>query len=453
MSTKTYAGFRSVRQYGTQHSLSGRDGFSITPTDDDDEHIYRSRLGYPWSNSGPWMTVQRVIDVNTPSTDGTFDISIGQASGVAIEIWTAEYCMARNARYTYTTRGGKRYLRLQYNESAYTKAEYASRNIALVWGYRFGLLTAYLPEEAWPFTVNELRAIYSQPHDFAKAYHVASISRMIGTQLEHEVTVDIQLQRDPVRNVTWFNLDLTPSEALFSDVRESAEMYLLTGILPGSWAMGWETAYTEACKNMPQAATNVAANVLEAAALLTALFTGDILGELPKNARDAWLTYRYVYTTTRLDISEIQSTFKRLDALQRSNTVAVYGSYTRGDITYRVGFDIDIAQIVPQDVSTTLQKFGLELNALNVWDMIPYSFVVDWFLPISDIIEYFQDLSACRYEPKDRWFSLVTTRDGYRCYVRLPGRELSTMPYLQISHAGTKTICLRIADAVALFAP
>lgn len=450
MSTKTYAGFRNVREYGVQHSLSGRDGYVICPIDNDDDHRYRSRLGYPWSNSGPWMTVERVIDEETPSTDGAFDVSIGQASGVAIEIWIADYKFGCNARFTYSTR--PRTLRLQYSENVlYSARRTSSRSVVLDEHY-YAVLTESLAEGEWPFSISDLSNIYAT-RDYSRAVDVARMAGRLARSMPLNRVYNDE-DRTVSRNVgAWLNLDLTPPEQVYLGVRNDAELYLLTGILPGHWAMGWETAYIEACKSMPEAATNMAANILEAASLLASIFSGDILGEIPKTARDAWLSYRYVYTTTKLDVREVRSVFDRLSSLSTKQLIAVYGSYARGGIEYRVGFDIDIAQVVPRDVSTTLQTFGLRLNALNVWDMIPYSFVVDWFLPISDIIEYFQDLSACEYEPQDLWFSMTTVIDGYRVHVRLPGRKLSTMPYLQLSSAGTKTICLRIADAVALFMP
>jgi hypothetical protein len=191
--------------------------------------------------------------------------------------------------------------------------------------------------------------------------------------------------------------------------------------------------------------------VLEAANLLAALFSGSILGEIPRTASDAWLSYRYVYNTTKLDVRELKSAFSRLDRLSRSDLVKVYGQYTRGSVVYRVGFHIDTAQIIPTDVSTTLQRFGLELNLLNVWDMIPYSFVADWFLPIGSIIEYFQNLDACRYEPRDIWWSISQVEGDREVFVRLPGRKLSTIPYLAIAQASQRTVFLRIADAIALF--
>jgi len=172
---------------------------------------------------------------------------------------------------------------------------------------------------------------------------------------------------------------------------------------------------------------------------------------IPRSLKQAWLSYRYVYTTTKLDVREFRSTFSRLDSLMEHNSVRTYGSYVRGDVRYSVGFEVDTSQIIPSGVSDTLQRFGLELNALNVWDLIPFSFVVDWFLPVSDVLEYFQNLDACQLEPKDIWWSMETSIDGWDVYVRLPGRRLSTLPYLQVGNASSRTILMRIGDAIALF--
>jgi hypothetical protein len=248
-----------------------------------------------------------------------------------------------------------------------------------------------------------------------------------------------------------FVADLTPPWYSIKGVSDQAQLYLDTGILPGTWAMSLETAYIQAAKALPESTSNLAANIIECAELLSAIMGGRVLEELPKTARDAWLTYRYVYTTTKLDVAEAKSVFNRLDQLTQTSVVRTYGSYVRDGTTYRVGFSVDPAQIVPSDVSTTLQSFGLKLNALNVWDMIPYSFVVDWFLPISQVIEYFQDLGACWLEPFDLWWSILTRVDDTEIYVRLPGRKLSTLPYLDFRKASNKTIFMRIADSVALF--
>lgn len=253
-------------------------------------------------------------------------------------------------------------------------------------------------------------------------------------------------------NFHWFNADIgLAANDKYDGLLAIADRYLEIGAIPNYMARGLETAYTKACEGLPSAATNLAANILEAASLLKNIFSGEILGEIPKTARDAWLSYRYVYNTTKLDVRELKTTFSRIEDLARFDTVPVYGSYTRGGITYRVGFDIDVAQILPNDVSTTMRKFGLELSLLNVWDMIPYSFVVDWFVPIGKVLEYFESLDAVKYEPHDIWWSISTNEDGHDVFVRLPGRKLTVYPYLAIAQSSTKTVFLRIADSIALF--
>lgn len=253
-------------------------------------------------------------------------------------------------------------------------------------------------------------------------------------------------------SVNWLGADV----GITTDIRDLmlykvASDYLDIGVIPNSIARGLETAYTRASESLPEAATNLAANIIEAAEMLSAIFRGDVSGIIPSTAREAWLSYRYVYTTTKLDVGELQSAFTRIADIASYDTISVYGAYTRGGITYRVGYDIDPAQILPEDVSSTMQSFGLSLSWLNVWDMIPYSFIVDWFIPIGTLIEYFQSLDACRLKPKDIWWSFTMREGDTDIYVRLPGRPLITYPYLSIAQTSRKTVFLRIADTIALF--
>lgn len=446
MSAKTYAGLPLIR-YSDQIN-QGQSPWAIQSfSGGDDDRSFRSRFWWPWSNSGPWFTVERITDVTDPSTDGGFAIAMRSTSSDFFHVVRSEGPVIGEARFMKDA-GSNWSAQFITNELLWVNRSGSSTYVTYQyerWWWNTGSRKS--SELPWSrnYMIERFRARdWGFAHD---AYRwLASFVERSGYVNDHRVATNS-------RYASIFTRDYAPPSTVYSDVYDPCRLYLETGILPGAWARGWETAYTEACKGLPEAATNLAANVLEAAAALKSLFTGDVLGAIPKTAADAWLAYRYAYTTTKLDIREVESTFNRLDALLHSDNVAVYGSYTRGDIQFKVCFELDIAQVLPSEVSTTLCKFGLELNALNVWDMIPYSFVVDWFVPVGQLLEYFQDLDACRYNPKDIWFSLVTTISGYRVFARLPGRKLSTMPYLQLRSAGTRTVCLRIADAVALFSP
>lgn len=49
---------------------------------------------------------------------------------------------------------------------------------------------------------------------------------------------------------------------------------------------------------------------------------------------------------------------------------------------------------------------GLQLNATNIWDLIPYSFVVDWFLPAQELCETVD--SAMMYNETHYTFELIS---------------------------------------------
>lgn len=51
------------------------------------------------------------------------------------------------------------------------------------------------------------------------------------------------------------------------------------------------------------------------------------------------------------------------------------------------------SEIFPQ-IWNALEKFGLDPSAGQVWDLIPYSFVVDWFLPLGDSLKYYSDYNS-----------------------------------------------------------
>jgi hypothetical protein len=462
MSAKTYASFEYADP-STYVNMGNITLYCIVPlgSDDDPDLVYRSRLTAPWNGSGPWFVVRRGPDFENPSTDGLFGVALRSVrySSDDQRYILAYYGYKTYIRITATKYGGVYYPK--WRHEFYIKNFYSARSTSKRYYYVYG---EYLGDSnvelgvddpgPYGFSYKTVESIWKE-RSFKRAYSVLTRLASSYRELPYTTVREVDSAEGSMLSsyVKTIRTDLAPPQSVYAGIRDDAMMYLETGILPGTWARGLETAFIEAGKNLPQSATNVAANVLEAAEVIGSFLTGNFLGNIPRSAREAWLAYRYAYTTTKLDIRDFKSTFDRLEDLVHVPRVSTYGSYVRGGTEYRVGYDIDVAQIIPTDVSTTLRKFGLELNMLNVWDMIPFSFVADWFLPISDVIEYFQDMDACKYNPVDLWWSITTVIDGFQIYVRLPGRKLSTLPYLQLSSAGSRTIALRIADSIALFAP
>lgn len=453
MSTKTYVGERLSNEV----FIAPGPAYLLYPPNGDKLDEVRSRFRAPEHGSGPWFVARFTSDHESPLTDGCRGLTAGYGSdgtqqfgnrGHDADLTKQSYCYYQSGSGAWGRYPGIFYF------------EYEAKDYTRIWtssGHTYAIVRGHVRKYQW------YGESYRSPYPSGFPGHggigdYAGTKRLLSwCRANKDTVLKLVQDEDYTKEISsrytlkLFVRDFAPTHVFNTELYQSSDLYLETGILPGHWARGLETAYTEAAKSLPQAAVNVAANVLEAANIIASLFSGSFLSNIPKNAKEAWLSYRYAYSTTKLDIREARAVFDRLDDLASSNDVRVFGSYTSGEYTYRVGFSIDTAQIVPSDVSNTLRRFGLELNAVNAWDMIPYSFVVDWFIPMQQILEYFQNLDACQLKPHDLWWSILTSMDGCELYSRLPGRQLFTMPYLDIRGTGSRTVFLRIADAVALF--
>lgn len=116
-----------------------------------------------------------------------------------------------------------------------------------------------------------------------------------------------------------------------------------------------------------------------------------LLRSLPKRgakslSADAWLKYRYVYKTTLADIDEMTRFI--IQGLDHSNTITLRGGMSTSAGTCRVRISAKM-----QDLSqyAYLQKYGVAPDLYNIWDSIPFSFVVDWLVGIGDFAQQISD--------------------------------------------------------------
>lgn len=113
---------------------------------------------------------------------------------------------------------------------------------------------------------------------------------------------------------------------------------------------------------------------------------------------------------------------------------------------------ITLADLVPKDLSAALRKAGFGMTLSNVWDMIPYSFVVDWFIGVSDVINWAESIgNMLELRPSDIWYSCTTKYDGQVTYFRVPGIFINNIPALVTNDTSGKTIAMRIGDSISLF--
>lgn len=235
------------------------------------------------------------------------------------------------------------------------------------------------------------------------------------------------------------------------------------GVYPHGYAQGFSRAYVEALQGFAEAATNTIANVLETASMAAGAIETlrDPIKGFKKIAKDykdprnAWLAYRYSYTTTKLDIEEYKALTEQLMVLARYNgdTFHLDGNFTdEKGIRYHCRVVVSTDALLPHDTNDWLRKIGFKLSLANAWDMVPYSFVVDWFLHISDILDYFERWGrSMTLSPTEIWYSCNTSYDGQTVYFRVPGRRLDVPPAVQEIHVSGRTFKMRCADAISLF--
>lgn len=225
----------------------------------------------------------------------------------------------------------------------------------------------------------------------------------------------------------------------------------ITGCLDAPFSVLAETAYVGLVDNLPQTTVNTVGNVIEIASSLNNLRKGKIM---PRTARDAWLAYRYSYNTSKADIQEYIDLTKRLMYLPKLPDITVHSSVVYDDVTCRCTAVMSCESIIPSSTAQWLSAYGMKLNAANAWDLLPYSFVADWFLHIGDFLQEVDRVGeANTLKPKEVWYSFRKTRDGVTTYFRVKGNPRKSLPLFGVTNhkASGKTICYRIADSVALF--
>lgn len=257
-------------------------------------------------------------------------------------------------------------------------------------------------------------------------------------------------------------------------------------LLPNLYRNGWACAFTEAAKRLPFASTNSLANFVEIAAAIVSIAkglkavihtakaasawsmkTGVRLGVSDfrnpfnmrfKKPRDLWLAYRYSYMTTKADAKEYLSLVNRLTTLPRQQHCLVGGTFVRDDMYFRCTAEFAVEDVLPENVREMIGTMNAELSARNVWDLIPFSFVVDWFIGIGDALERFDLFNLTQtLNPSEVWYSYHSSypnNEGVQqdIYIRLQGNFVKLgNPWWSDQRSSLRTKLFRVVDGLALF--
>jgi hypothetical protein len=189
--------------------------------------------------------------------------------------------------------------------------------------------------------------------------------------------------------------------------------------------------------------------------------------EVADTASSSWLKYRYQYCTSVMDMKEYgkylnHKVDRYFDFLNKNYHEIVYGVASRNVNGRQVKCTCQLAYRPRtfEGLKTAMRYIhdaGLEVNPYVLWDYIPYSFVVDWFLPIGDIASVISDqkyYTSEYYDFEFCGFSISYDDEvGHRYY-----RWYQSPPDLDVSYwfdkggkkVSTKLKLKRTADVVSL---
>jgi hypothetical protein len=232
------------------------------------------------------------------------------------------------------------------------------------------------------------------------------------------------------------------------------------------WNVMVQQAYLDCLQSMPRLNENSISNLLEIVGFVKALVVDHRI-EIPKSLQSAWLAYRYQYQTTKLDAEEaIKFVHRYSDLGGLAHSISCHGSskihFKDADMTCRCR-----ATVLPKELDTfanvwrALYTYGLQPNFYVVWDMIPYSFVVDWFIPIGNlaaVADARSHYSSTNYSISRIVFSVtydVKDDDGnvfrqYTRWVQGTPPELNGLYFLETSGPSDRVLGYRILDALSL---
>lgn len=117
-----------------------------------------------------------------------------------------------------------------------------------------------------------------------------------------------------------------------------------------------------------------------------------------KTLADHWLAYQYGWKplmgALHDSIELLQSQLRQKDSLHRvvrrgkeHRTYQVLGSHHDDTLLCDAKVEVGLTTRVSNSIVDRIDTFGL-LNPLEVaWELIPFSFVADWFIPIGNVLE------------------------------------------------------------------
>lgn len=305
----------------------------------------------------------------------------------------------------------------------------------------------------------------------AKDYPDAESARAAAEEYYHTLIAQGRMAYDicpwPVTGAYLYYLDgytLRPGDVpRFSLIAERFDDAIDLAIDAGAGVQSLiANAYVDAVNHLPDLsgmgnAVNAVQLVQSGIGLLRGLLSRRV-GVVAGSVSDAWLAYRYAYSTTKADLLEISSYLSRAADLLDAKSVRCHGTYTHqtpnGDV-WIAKCTIGMGLSALSSLKSTIERYGLQLDGFALWDLVPYSFVVDWFLDIGSALEQARSVNFARRLDEKCWCSVERTFVNEYGFDEIYYHRWYDKPYASaysyvFHRPGGVTIVKRALDVLAL---
>jgi hypothetical protein len=232
-------------------------------------------------------------------------------------------------------------------------------------------------------------------------------------------------------------------------------------------------SFFEACEAMPRLSDNSISNIQEIFEFILSIIRREP-PKIPKSLGDAWLAYRYQYSTTKMDIQEaigFVSRYADLSSFVRPIDTRGIGSADIADATVvcrcqvtlmsRELYTLDECLHDLRKAWYNASMLGLAPDLYYLWDSTPFSFIADWFLPIGNVLAV-QDASllytGSHYDFRNIGYTLSYERTikGRPCryfsrWAESSPPQLSGFYWIEGQSASNKQLLYRALDTKSLF--